>query len=115
MPDTRCWLWQWIDAKLDEKRHFYARSVAGLQSRNAKILGARSADPLIAHDFEAESLAWIQPGHSCAFDGAYVDQHVNATVVGLDETIALGDVETPYGSNRHSRPPAHQATSPQGD
>ena len=99
MPDTRCWLWQWIDAKLDEKRHFNARSVAGLQSRNAKILGARSADPLIAHDFEAESLAWIQPGHSCAFDGAYVDQHVNATVVGLDEAIALVDVETPNGSN----------------
>jgi hypothetical protein len=112
MPDTRCWLWQWIDAKLDEKRDFYARSVAGLQSRNAKILCARCADPLIAHDFEAESLALIQAGHSCAFDGAYVDQHVNATVVGLDETIALRDVETPYGSNCHSRPPAHQATSP---
>jgi hypothetical protein len=105
MPDTRCWLWQWIDAKLDEKRHFYARSVAGLQSRNANILCARSADPLIAQDFEAESLALIQAGHSCAFDGAYVDQHVNATVVGLDETIALKDVETPYGSNCHSRFP----------
>jgi hypothetical protein len=96
MPDTRSWLCQWIDAKLDEKRHFYARSVAGLQSRNAKILCARSADHLIAHDFEAESLAlMIQAGHSCAFDGAYVDQHVNATVVGLDETIALRDVEPP--------------------
>jgi len=37
----------------------------------------------------------IQAGHSCAFDGAYVDQHVNTTVVGLDETIALRDVEPP--------------------
>ena len=69
----RCWLWQRIDAKLDEKRHFCARSVAGLQSRNAKILCARSGDPLIAHDFEAESLALIQAGHSCAFDSAYID------------------------------------------
>ena len=31
--------------------------------------------------------------------GAYVDKHVDASVVGLDETIALRDVETPYGSN----------------
>src|SRR5271165_7246696 len=102
MPDTHCWLWQWIDAKLDEKRHFYARSVAGLQSRNAKILCARSADPLIAHDFETESLALIQAGHSCAFEGTYADQHVSSTVVGLDETIALGDVEPSDGSNCHS-------------
>jgi hypothetical protein len=62
---------------------------------------ARSADPLIAHDFEAESLALIQAGHSCAFEGAYTDQHVNSTVVGLDETIALSDVEPSDGSNCH--------------
>ncbi len=55
------------------KRHVYARSVAGLQSRNAEIHCARSADPLIAHDFETESLALIQAGHSCAFEGAYTD------------------------------------------
>ena len=81
-----------------------------------QILCARSGDPLIAHGgFEAKSLALIQAGHSCAFDGAYVDQHVNATVVGLDETIAFKDVETPYGSNSHNHPPAHQATAPQED
>src|SRR5271166_3053026 len=79
-----------------------------------QILCARSGDPLIAHEFEAKSLALIQAGHSCAFDGAYVDQHVNTTVVGLDETIALRDVEPPYGSNCHSRPPAHQGHFPAG-
>ena len=53
-----------------------------------RIHCARSADPLIAHDFEYYSLALIQAGHSCAFKGAYTDHHVNSTVVGLEETIA---------------------------
>jgi hypothetical protein len=44
----------------------------------------------------------IQPGDSCAFEGAYTDQHVNSTVVGLDETIALRDVEPSDGSNCES-------------
>jgi hypothetical protein len=64
-------LWRWIDARIEGKRNVYARS--GLQSRTAEILSARSADPLIVHDLEAEALAWIQAGHSCAFDGAYID------------------------------------------
>jgi hypothetical protein len=37
----------------------HAGSVAVLQFRSVEILCARSADPLIAHDFEAESLALI--------------------------------------------------------
>jgi hypothetical protein len=98
----RFWFWQRTETKLEGERHVYARSVAGLQFRNAEIHCARSADPLIAHDFETESLALIKAGHSCAFDGAYTDQHVNSTVVGLDEAIALGDVEPPDGSNCHS-------------
>jgi hypothetical protein len=56
---------QRIDAKLEGKRDVYARSVAGLQSRTAEIHCARPVDPLIAHDFEAESLALIQAGDSC--------------------------------------------------
>ena len=61
------------------------------------------------------SLALIEIGHSCAFDGAYVDQHVDAAFVRLDGTTALTDVEPPpYGSICHSWPSAHQATSPQG-
>ena len=39
----------------------------------APILSARSADPLIVHDLEAEALALIRAGHSCAFDGTYID------------------------------------------
>jgi hypothetical protein len=64
-------LWRWIDARIEGKRNVYARS--GLQSRSAEILSARSADPLIVHDLEAEALALIQAGHSCAFDSAYID------------------------------------------
>ena len=64
-------LWRWIDARIERKRNVYARS--GLQSRSAEILSARSADPLIVHDLEAEALALIQAGHSCAFDSAYID------------------------------------------
>ena len=64
-------LWRWIDARIKGKRNVYARS--GLQSRSAEILCARFADPLIVHDLEAEALALIQAGHSCAFDGAYID------------------------------------------
>jgi hypothetical protein len=54
--------------------------------RSDEILCVRSPDPLIVHNFEAESLALFQAGHFCAFDGTYIDQHINATVVGLDET-----------------------------
>jgi hypothetical protein len=74
----------------------------GLHFRTDKILSVRSADPLIVHNFEAESLALFQAGHFCAFDGTYVDQHINATVVGFDETIALRDIEPSYGSSGHS-------------
>jgi len=38
------------------------------------------------HNFEAESLALFQAVHFCAFDSTYIDQHINAAVVGLDET-----------------------------
>jgi hypothetical protein len=64
-------LWRWIDARIEGKRNVYARS--RLQPRSAEILSARSADPLIVHDLEAEALALIQAGHSCAFDSAYID------------------------------------------
>jgi hypothetical protein len=74
----------------------------GPQFRSAEIHCARSADPLIAHDFEAQSLAPIQAGQSRAFEGAYTDQHINSAVVGLEETIALRDVEPSDGSNCHS-------------
>src|ERR1700722_2890288 len=99
-----------IDARIEGKPNVYARS--GLQSRSAEILSARSADPFIVHDVEAEALVLIQAGHSCAFDGAYIDEHVNSTVVGLEETIALTDVEPSDSSHCHSalprmwRPPA---------
>jgi hypothetical protein len=71
-------------------------------AENAEILCARFADPLIAHDFETESLASSQAGHSCALEGAYIDHYVNATIVGLDETIAFMGVEPSDGSNCHS-------------
>jgi hypothetical protein len=59
-----------------------------------EILCTRSADPLIVHDFEAESLALIQAGHLCAFEGAYTDQHINSIIViWREQTIAFRDVE----------------------
>ena len=70
-PARRYSLWRWIDARIEGKFNVYARS--GLQSRSAEILSARSADPLIVHDLEAEALALIQAGHSCAFVGTYID------------------------------------------
>ena len=96
-------LWRWIDARLEGKFNVYACS--DLQSRSTEILCARSADPLIVHDLEAEALALIRAGHSCAFDGAYIDEHVTSTVVGLEETIALTDVELSDSSNCHSALP----------
>ncbi len=42
-----------------------ARSVSGLQLRSDEVPCARSAESLIIlHDFESESLALIQSGHS---------------------------------------------------
>jgi hypothetical protein len=70
--------------------------------RSDELVCVRSADPLIVHNFEAQLLALSQAGHFCAFDGTYIDQHINATVVGFDKTIALMDIETSYGSGSHS-------------
>ena len=70
--------------------------------RSGEILCVRPADPLIVHNFEAESLALGQAGHFCAFDGTHIDQHINATVVGLDKTIPLRDIETSDGSSSHN-------------
>ena len=64
-------LWRWIDAGIKGKRNVYARS--GLHSKSAEILCARLADPFIVHDLKAEAVTLIQAGHSCAFDGAYID------------------------------------------
>ena len=50
-----------------------------------EILCTRSADPLIVHDFEAASLALIQAGLLCAFEGAYTDQHINSIVIGVSK------------------------------
>jgi hypothetical protein len=74
----------------------------GSYFRSDEILCVPSADPLIVHDFEAESLALFRGGHFCVFDGAYIDQHINATVVGLDKTVTLMDIERSYGSRNHS-------------
>jgi hypothetical protein len=89
---------QRIDAKLET----LCELNGGGATRNAEIHCARSADPLVAHDFETESLALIQADHSCAFEGAYINQHVNSTAIGAEETIALRDVKPSHGSNCHS-------------
>ena len=70
--------------------------------RSDEVLRVRYADLLIVHDFEAESLAWFQAVHLCAFDSTYIDQHINAAVVGLDKTVTLMGVERSYGSRNHS-------------
>jgi len=75
--------------------------VAGLHFRSDEVLRVRSTDALIVHNFEAESLALFQAGHFCAFDSTYIDQHINAAVVGLDETVTLMDIERSYGSRTH--------------
>ena len=80
--------------------------------RSDEILCARSADPLIVHSFEAKSLALSQAGHFCAFNGTYID-HINATVVRLDKTIPLRDIEPSYGSSSHSRTPTNKIISSQ--
>jgi hypothetical protein len=59
--------------RCEDQREAQRLPRSGLQPRSAEILSARSADPLIVHDLEAEALALIQAGHACAFDGAYID------------------------------------------
>src|ERR1700733_13071632 len=88
---------------MEGKRRVYARP--GLQSRSTKTLCARSDDPLIIHNIKTELLPLIQAGHSCAIDCACVDQPVNSTVVGFEETIALTDVVPSDSSSCHSALP----------
>jgi hypothetical protein len=75
--------------------------VADRKFGNAQILGARSANPRIMHDFEAKPLALVKAGHPSAFDSADADQYVKSAVVGFDQTIAFWGVEPSDGSKRH--------------
>jgi hypothetical protein len=55
----------------------------------------------LAHDFEANLLAFVQHADAGALEGADVNEHVLGTVVRLDEAEAFLGVEKFYGAGSH--------------
>ena len=56
--------------------------------------------------FVLDLLVVLEALEAGALDGADVDEHVLAPVLGLDETVALGGVEPLHLSGRHSLGPS---------
>ena len=72
----------------------------------AQIVGRRLAGTAIGDDLVADLLAFTQRSKAGAFDGADVHEHVVATVIRLDEAVALGRVKPLHGSHAHGIVPS---------
>ena len=64
--------------------------------------------------FVLDLLVVLEALEAGALDGADVDEHVLAAVVGRDETVALGRVEPLHRSGRHRLRPSIPSGAPTG-
>src|SRR5215475_13398129 len=74
-------------------------------ARGAEIVGSRLAGAAIGDDLVRDLLAFAQRAEAGTLDGADVNEHVLAAVVGLNEAIALGRVKPLHGSHAHGGSP----------
>jgi hypothetical protein len=70
-------------------------------SGGAQIVGRGFARAAIRHDFVGDLLAFTKRSKTGTLDSADVHEHVIATVIRLDEAIALGCVKPLHGSHAH--------------
>src|SRR5690349_4691192 len=73
-------------------------------STNLQILCAAFATLWIDLDFVGDLLPLRQARQSGALDGAHMDEHVVAAVVGLDKSKTLLTVEPLHRTSRHDHP-----------
>ena len=62
-------------------------------SLGAELIGRHLARALVLHELEGDLLTFPEIAHAGALDGADVDEHVLAAVIGLNETETLGRIE----------------------
>ena len=70
-----------------------ARAAKVYLASGPEIVGRRLARTAIGDDFVRDLLAFAQRSQTSTFNGADVNEHVLAAVLGLNETKALGRVE----------------------
>ena len=73
-----------------------AREFVGLLQKYLRMRGL-----LVGDDFVGHYLAFVQVAQSGALDGADVNEHILAAVIGLNESITFGGIEPLYGSLSH--------------
>ena len=71
------------------------------QSNRAQIRRRGLAGPAIGNNLERDLLSLVEAAHSSTFDGADMDEHILAAVIGLNEAVAFLSVEELHGTLRH--------------
>src|SRR5262249_13161838 len=66
----------------------------------------RRVPSALALDFVGDLLTFVEAGQTCPLDGAYVDEHILAAAVGLNEAESLGGVEPLHCAFSHGLHPS---------
>src|SRR5262245_5723361 len=74
------------------------------RSDRPEVVRGRFAGTAIGHDLERDLLAFVQAVQAGAFHRADMHEHILATVVRLDESVALRSVKPLHGSRSHGSP-----------
>lgn len=69
--------------------------------RRRKATGGFLAGALVALDFVADLLAFVQRAEARGFDGRGVDEDVLAAVIGGDKAVTLGGIVPFYSAGSH--------------
>ena len=72
---------------------------------DAEIASGRLARALISDDLEVDLLTFIETAQASLLDSADMDEHVLATLIRLDEAVALCRVEPFHSSRSHGNIP----------
>src|SRR5205085_1590732 len=68
-----------------------------------QVASSRLAGALVGDDFEVDFLAFVEAAQAGLLDCADVDEHVLATLIRLDESVALCRVEPLHSSRSHGK------------
>ena len=76
----------------------------GTARLGAQIASRRLARTTIRQNFIVDLLTFIEALETSLLDGADMDEHVLATIVGLDEAITLLRIKPFHGSRSQGKP-----------
>jgi hypothetical protein len=72
---------------------------------DAEITSSRLARTLVSNDFEVNLLTFVETAQASLLDSADMNEHVLATIIRLDEAVALCRVEPFHSSRSHGKIP----------